>query len=106
MITPPCTVATPAATDVVASPKAHPQRFHGIVPPLVTPLVTADVLDIAGLERLVDPVADRVAIEDAVLRSTAVRGLIAGRRARDASAHEDRVGFPIQARRTSEGIRA
>lgn len=106
MKTPAVTAALPKAPEQTASSVCPSRRFHGIVPPLITPLVTADVLDIAGLERLVDPVADRVAIEDAVLRSTAVRGLIAGRRARDASAHEDRVGFPIQARRTSEGIRA
>ena len=62
MITPPCTVATPPATgaapatDLAASPTSRPRGFHGIVPPLVTPLVTADVLDIAGLERLVDHV--------------------------------------------------
>ena len=28
-------------------------RFHGIVPPLVTPLLDADTLDVEGLERLV-----------------------------------------------------
>jgi dihydrodipicolinate synthase/N-acetylneuraminate lyase len=62
MITPPCTVATPPAADTApatsraAQPESRPRRFHGIVPPLVTPLVTADVLDIAGLERLVDHV--------------------------------------------------
>jgi dihydrodipicolinate synthase/N-acetylneuraminate lyase len=31
-------------------------RFHGIVPPLVTPLRDADTLDVAGLERLVEHV--------------------------------------------------
>ncbi|MCE9631546.1 MAG: dihydrodipicolinate synthase family protein [Planctomycetia bacterium] len=37
-----------------AAPLELPERrFHGIVPPLVTPLLAADVLDIAGLERLV-----------------------------------------------------
>jgi dihydrodipicolinate synthase/N-acetylneuraminate lyase len=31
-------------------------RFQGIVPPLVTPLITADALDVEGLERLVEHV--------------------------------------------------
>jgi dihydrodipicolinate synthase/N-acetylneuraminate lyase len=38
-------------TDATAQP-----RFHGIVPPLVTPLIAADTLDVAGLERLVEHV--------------------------------------------------
>ena len=33
-----------------------PPRFHGIVPPLATPLVDRDTLDAAGLERLVEHV--------------------------------------------------
>jgi dihydrodipicolinate synthase/N-acetylneuraminate lyase len=33
-----------------------PTRFHGVVPPLVTPLSDAETLDIEGLERLVEHV--------------------------------------------------
>lgn len=29
-----------------------PRRFHGIIPPLITPLTDRDTLDVAGLERL------------------------------------------------------
>lgn len=46
-------VCRPAAASADAS--ALP-RFHGIVPPLVTPLVAADAIDVAGLERLVEHV--------------------------------------------------
>lgn len=49
------TTPTPA-TSRADHPDRVGRRFHGIVPPLITPLVTADVLDIAGLERLVDHV--------------------------------------------------
>lgn len=53
-------------TPVIASPvcrsgavsidtRALP-RFHGIVPPLVTPLLSADAVDVAGLEQLVEHV--------------------------------------------------
>jgi dihydrodipicolinate synthase/N-acetylneuraminate lyase len=31
-------------------------RFHGIIPPLVTPLLDGDTLDVAGLERLIEHV--------------------------------------------------
>jgi 4-hydroxy-tetrahydrodipicolinate synthase len=37
-------------------PGGRVRRFQGIVPPLVTPLLSPDVLDVAGLERLVDHV--------------------------------------------------
>ena len=37
-------------------PAATPPRFHGIIPPLATPLLDRDTLDIAGLERLVEHV--------------------------------------------------
>ena len=33
-----------------------PSRFHGIIPPLATPLVDRDTLDVAGLERLIEHV--------------------------------------------------
>ena len=33
-------------------------RYHGIVPPLVTPLVERDTLDVAGLQRLLEHVID------------------------------------------------
>jgi 4-hydroxy-tetrahydrodipicolinate synthase len=33
-----------------------PPRFHGIIPPLVTPLLSDDALDCAGLERLLEHV--------------------------------------------------
>ena len=33
-----------------------PARFHGIIPPLATPLVDRDTLDIGGLERLIEHV--------------------------------------------------
>ncbi len=49
-----------------ASPVCHPAdvntagcvrpRFHGIVPPLVTPLLSAEAVDVGGLERLVEHV--------------------------------------------------
>ena len=35
---------------------SHSRLFHGIIPPLVTPLLAADVIDAAGLERLVEHV--------------------------------------------------
>jgi hypothetical protein len=50
-------IATPAGRAgpaSVATPRMP--RFHGIVPPLVTPLHDADTLDIEGLERLVEHV--------------------------------------------------
>lgn len=62
MSTPPCTAATQPsagaarATDVATPPQSQSRQFHGIVPPLITPLLAADVLDIAGLERLVEHV--------------------------------------------------
>ena len=56
MKTPAVTAALPKAPEQTASSVCPSRRFHGIVPPLITPLVTADVLDIAGLERLVDHV--------------------------------------------------
>lgn len=42
-----------AAVNTAAS--ARP-RFHGIIPPLVTPLLSADAVDVAGLERLLEHV--------------------------------------------------
>ena len=33
-----------------------PSRFHGIIPPLATPLVDRDTLDVGGLERLIEHV--------------------------------------------------
>lgn len=51
---------------VTASPVCHravrtaaasaPPRFYGIMPPLITPLLASDTLDVAGLERLVEHV--------------------------------------------------
>lgn len=32
----------------------EPRRFHGIIPPMVTPLTDRDTIDVAGLERLVE----------------------------------------------------
>lgn len=46
-------VCRPAAASVHVS---DVPRFHGIVPPLVTPLLSADTLDVVGLERLVEHV--------------------------------------------------
>lgn len=51
-----------AASCTAAGERAEPRqassspRFQGIVPPLVTPLVGADTLDVEGLERLVEHV--------------------------------------------------
>ena len=62
MITPPSSAdgqpagCTAQAAYQAAPPESRPRRFHGIVPPLVTPLLSADMLDVAGLERLVDHV--------------------------------------------------
>lgn len=56
MMTMPVT-APPVCRPAAASPGASTlPRFHGVVPPLVTPLVAADAIDVAGLERLVDHV--------------------------------------------------
>src|SRR2546421_11454739 len=33
-----------------------PSRYHGIIPPMATPLLDRDTLDLAGLERLVERV--------------------------------------------------
>ena len=56
MMTMPVT-ASPVCRPAAASPGASTlPRFHGVVPPLVTPLVAADAIDVAGLERLVDHV--------------------------------------------------
>ena len=38
------------------APQPVPPRFHGIVPPLVTPLAAPDALDVEGLGRLVEHV--------------------------------------------------
>jgi 4-hydroxy-tetrahydrodipicolinate synthase len=43
-------MTTPCSTSIT------PRRFHGIVPPLVTPLLAADAIDVGGLERLVEHV--------------------------------------------------
>ncbi|MEO1992921.1 MAG: dihydrodipicolinate synthase family protein, partial [Pirellulales bacterium] len=37
---------------------ARPQKINGIVTPLITPLSDRDVLDVQGLERLIDHVLD------------------------------------------------
>src|SRR5947209_3616044 len=45
-----------AVTRESKTQKLHPMppsKFHGIIPPLVTPLVDRDTLDYAGLQRLV-----------------------------------------------------
>ena len=56
MMTMPVT-APPVSGPAAASPDTSAlPRFHGIVPPLVTPLVAADALDVTGLERLVEHV--------------------------------------------------
>ena len=50
----------PRSTTITPRGAASPEplsavpRFHGIVPPLVTPLLAADTLDVDGLERLVE----------------------------------------------------
>lgn len=47
-----------SATAPAATPARHPPapRFRGIVPPIVTPLLDAETLDVDGLERLVEHV--------------------------------------------------
>ena len=37
---------------------SNPRRFHGIIPPLITPLAGPDTLDVDGLERLLEHVVD------------------------------------------------
>lgn len=56
MITPATSGEGPRIIDRSTSPPDAGRRFQGIVPPLVTPLLSPDVLDVAGLERLVDHV--------------------------------------------------
>lgn len=56
MTTPHSSARTSDTAGRAAPLELRERRFHGIVPPLVTPLLAADVLDIAGLERLVDHV--------------------------------------------------
>jgi 2-dehydro-3-deoxy-D-pentonate aldolase len=47
----------PTPADGVRTQRAsQPRLFRGIVPPLVTPLLAADVIDVGGLERLVEHV--------------------------------------------------
>ena len=46
--------ASPVPTEKSAAVTPSDQRLHGIVPPLITPLLGRDELDVAGLERLVE----------------------------------------------------
>jgi dihydrodipicolinate synthase/N-acetylneuraminate lyase len=46
----------PASSTAPAATTANRPRFHGIVPPLATPLVDRDTLDVGGLERLIEHV--------------------------------------------------
>lgn len=56
MTTPHSSAGTSGMAGRAGPLELRERRLHGIVPPLVTPLLAADVLDIAGLERLVDHV--------------------------------------------------
>lgn len=50
-------IASPGCLSAAARIDTSAQpRFHGIVPPLVTPLLSDDALDVVGLERLVEHV--------------------------------------------------
>src|SRR5215204_6364814 len=49
-------ISSPALpkTDLPSASSNLSRRFRGIIPPMVTPLRDRDVLDVAGLERLVE----------------------------------------------------